>query len=110
MRVQQGDIWFTDLGVPRGTEQGSARPTLIISNDGFNRISQGLVVVVPLTTRDRGWDTHLPIRVGKTGLRQDSWAMLQQVRSVSVERFKFRIGHVSNKTLDEVVELLSELF
>ncbi|GIH26886.1 mRNA interferase [Acrocarpospora phusangensis] len=109
MKVRQGEVWFTDLGEPVGTEQGSARPTLIISNDGFNRMSRDLVVVVPLTSRDRGWDTHIPIPLGETRLRRPSWAMVQQIRSVSIDRFKFPMGHVAEETVDRIVTLLGRL-
>jgi mRNA interferase MazF len=109
MKVRQGEIWFTDLGEPAGTEQGSARPTLIISNDAFNQLSRDLVIVVPLTSRDRGWDTHFPITPHETRLKKPSWAMVQQVRSISIDRFKFPMGRVPNDTVDQIVALLGRL-
>ncbi|GAA0976851.1 hypothetical protein GCM10009555_037090 [Acrocarpospora macrocephala] len=109
MKVQQGDIWFTNLGDPIGTEQGSERPTVIISSDDFNRISRDLVIVVPLTTRDRGWDSHIPVALDQTRLRKPSWAMVQQVRSISIERFRFPMGRVSNEMVDQIVAMLGRL-
>src|SRR4051812_13700049 len=68
--MRRGEIWLADFGEPVGREQGYPRPALIVSNDDFNEAGFGLVVTVPLTTRDRGWAYHVEIPAGTTGLRK----------------------------------------
>ncbi len=51
MMVRYGDVWFADLGIPVGSEQGGKRPVLIVSNDKYNRYSS-CVNIVPLTSKD----------------------------------------------------------
>ncbi len=82
----RGEVWVVDLDPARGHEQAKARPCLVVSDDRFNRSASGLVVVVPLTTVDRKIPWHVRVAAGDGGLRQESWAMVDQVRTVSRER------------------------
>ena len=82
----RGEVWLVDLDPTRGHEQSKARPCLVVSDDRFNRSASGLVVVVPLTTVDREIPWHVRVAAGDGGLRQESWAMVDQVRTVSRDR------------------------
>jgi mRNA interferase MazF len=62
------------------------RPVLIVSTDRFNQGRARLVVVVPFTTRRRGLPIHVEVRPPDGGLREISFAMCEQVRSLAVER------------------------
>jgi mRNA interferase MazF len=84
--VRRGEVWLADLGPPRGREQSGERPVLIVSTDPINRSPADLVVAVPFTTRRRGIPTHIEVRPPDGGLRDLSYAICEQVRSLSVER------------------------
>ena len=58
----------------------------MISDDRFNRSASGLVVVVALTTVNRGIPWHVRLVSGDGGVRQESWAMVDQLRTVSRDR------------------------
>lgn len=109
MRIRQGDIWWADLGEPPGREQGYVRPALVISNDRTNGTVWDPVLAVPLTTRFRGWDTHIEIEPEGTGLPKPSWAMAEQVRAISPTRFGSRIGGVSPEVVSEIAEWVHEM-
>ncbi|WP_204014187.1 type II toxin-antitoxin system PemK/MazF family toxin [Sphaerimonospora thailandensis] len=109
MRVKQGEIWFADYGEPVGREQGYPRPALIVSNDDFHAAGFGLVIAVPLTTRNRGWTNHIEVPTGATGLRKTSWAMVQQVRSLSPMRFEYRLGQAPTEVVGEVLHVLGQM-
>ena len=49
----RGAVWLVDLNPTKGHEQAGIRPGLVVSNDIFNHGPAGLVVLLPLTTRDR---------------------------------------------------------
>jgi hypothetical protein len=49
----RGEIWTCDLDPPRGHEQGGTRPVLIVSVDAFNQGPSGLVIAVPISTKDK---------------------------------------------------------
>jgi mRNA interferase MazF len=100
-------VWLADLAPPRGREQSSERPVLIVSANLFNQGRGGLVVAVPLTTRDRGLPIHVEVRPPDGGLRDISFAMCEQVRSLAVERLgPHPFGHVSAAVLDSVENCL----
>ncbi|GAA2849453.1 type II toxin-antitoxin system PemK/MazF family toxin [Nonomuraea rubra] len=109
MKLAQGDIWFTSFGRPTGREQGFDRPALIVSNDHLNQSRLDLVLAVPLTTRDRGYMTHVRIDRDGTGLTRTSWAMMEQLRAVSPDRFDFYVGSAPDEVIDEAVTVLKRM-
>jgi mRNA interferase MazF len=88
----RGDIWTVDLNPFRGHEQAGVRPALVVSVDPFNQGPAGLVIVVPLTTRDRRIRAHVPIDPPEGGLVQRSFAMCEAIRSIAKERLGRRWG------------------
>lgn len=44
IRIQRGDVYLADLSPVIGSEQGGARPVLIIQNDVGNRYSPTTIV------------------------------------------------------------------
>jgi mRNA interferase MazF len=109
MKLTQGDIWFARFGDPTGREQGYDRPALILSNDSFNRSKLGLVLAAPLTTRERGYLTHVRIGRDGTGLAKTSWAMVEQIRAISPDRFDFFVGNVPDDVVAEAVTVLTRM-
>ncbi|WP_341275520.1 type II toxin-antitoxin system PemK/MazF family toxin [Microcystis flos-aquae] len=57
--ITRGEIWLADLNPVRGHEQAGKRPCLVISADLFNQGASGLVVVLPVTSKDKGIPFHL---------------------------------------------------
>jgi mRNA interferase MazF len=89
--MRRGDICLIDLDPVRGSEANKRRPAVVVSNDRANlaaeRTGRGVITIVAVTsnvTRVFPFQTLLP--AGVTGLRVDSKAQAEQVRSVSVER------------------------
>lgn len=103
-RPSRGDIWMLDLDPTRGHEQAGKRPGLIVSADPLNHGPAGLVIVVPITTRDRGIPFHVRIGADEGGLRQVSFAKCEDVRSVSADRLMRHMGRVAPDTLGKVEE------
>ncbi|MGW0806338.1 type II toxin-antitoxin system PemK/MazF family toxin [Nonomuraea sp. NPDC002799] len=109
MKLTQGDIWFARFGDPAGREQGFDRPALILSNDSLNRSKLGLVLVVPLTTRERGYPTHVRIRPDNSGLAKTSWAMVEQIRAMSPDRFDFFVGTAPDEVVADATNVLMRM-
>ena len=102
--MRRGEIRLTDLEPVRGSEANKRRPAVIVSNDRANataeRLGRGVVTVVPVTSaveRVYPFQTLLPAEA--TGLRRDSKAQAEQVRSVSVERLGPVIGRLPASVL-----------
>ena len=105
----RGEIWYVDLDPTRGHEQGGRRPALIVSADTFNTGPAGLVVLLPLTTRDRGIPLQVAIEAPEGGVRQQSFVKCEDVRSVDAGRLSRRVGAVGTGTLAEVEDRLRTL-
>ena len=85
------------------------RPVLIVSADAFNRAAVApwaLVIVVPLTTRERGIALHVPIQPPEGGLRQRSVQLPEQLYAADQRRLVERWGRVSEQTLRQVEDRL----
>jgi mRNA interferase MazF len=105
----RGEIWLVDLNPVRGHEQAGIRPGLVISVDAFNHGPAGLVVMIPVTTREKGIPLHVGIKPPQGGLEQPSFIKCEDVRSVAKERLVRRLGRVTQETLAEVEDRLKIL-
>jgi mRNA interferase MazF len=104
-----GEIWDIDFDPRIGQEQGGIRPTLVISNDYFNRAPNGLHFVVPITDTDRNIRYHVRIAPPEGGLTKPSVIMCDQAKSQSVVRFRKFRGHVSADTLIKVQDIVGAI-
>jgi mRNA interferase MazF len=106
----RGEIWLAELNPSRGHEQAGARPVLIVSSDRLNHGKSELAVVVPLTTRNREMLLRTRIDPPEGGLRQQSFAIIEGVRSISTERLIRRWGSVGPGVLGTIEGRLRMLF
>lgn len=105
--MRRGDIYLIDFEPVRGSEVDKARPAVVVSNDAANRSverhGRGVITIVPVTSNVR---RVLPFQVrlpaDDCGLRRDSKAQAEQVRSVAAERFVHHIGAVPVQLMREL--------
>jgi len=105
----RGEVWYVDLDPVRGHEQAGRRTALIVSADIFNGGPAGLVILAPITTRDRGVPLHVGVDPPEGGVRQRSFIKCEDVRSVDITRLSRRLGAVASETLAEVEDRLRTL-
>jgi mRNA interferase MazF len=92
-----------DLDPVRGSEQWGARPVVIVSNEAFNQ-AMPTVTVLPLTsTQRRLYPSEVSLPAGQTGQPWESIIMAHQIRTISKERLKGLIGHLSDPALRHAV-------
>lgn len=95
----RGEIRLVDLDPARGSEANKRRPAVVVSNERANstatRLGRGMVTVVPVTSNtDQIFPFQALLTAAATGLRQDSKAQTEQVRSIAVERVGAVLGQV----------------
>jgi len=95
-------VWSVTFDPVQGHEQGGLRPGLVISNDRFNRTPHTFCILAPLTRTDRGIPAHVPILPPEGGLRDRSFVLCEQVKSLSVSRLHRRLGTVDLSTVERV--------
>jgi mRNA interferase MazF len=102
--ISQGDVWWADLGEPRGSKPGFRRPVLIIQGDGLNRSRIATVVCVALTSNVK-WASapgNVLLSEGATGLPKESVANVSQVVTLDKAELTERVGKLP-KTKFELV-------
>jgi mRNA interferase MazF len=104
--MTSGDVLLCDLNPVAGHEQGGVRPVVVVSHPRYAAVP-GLFIAVPLTTRHRGLEHHVKIAADdRTGLKQVSYAMTEQVRTMSHERAGRQLGRVSDDALTAISRYL----
>ena len=107
-RILSGDIVWADLNSVRGREQAGQRPVLVISQDVFNEHS-GTVIAVALTSQPQKAGFPLTLESPHPHLPKKSWVKIGQIRTLSVERLRQKIGRASAEELNLIVEGLDEI-
>jgi mRNA interferase MazF len=108
----RGEVWLVDFDPTRGHEQAGRRPALVISTNSLNQSMAGLVVVLPLTSKDEKIRSHVRVDPPEAGLKVTSFVKCEDIRSVASERLSRRSGRVSAPTMravGETVRILLEL-
>lgn len=107
--MKYGDLYWAKPDPSVGSEQAGRRPVLVVSSDDAITAIPDVVTTVPVTTRDRGWATHVGISGAATGLARPSWALCEQVRTISAQRIEERLGAADAATLANVTRVLRYL-
>lgn len=111
MAPRRGEIWLVNFSPSIGAEIREPHPALVVSVNELNASPWGLVVVCPLTTfrRKKPFRLHVLIHPPEGGVKNPSVIRLDQVKSVSVERFISPWGEVSDKTMQTSEHILSQI-
>jgi mRNA interferase MazF len=104
--IRRGDIFTVDLEPVKGSEQGKARPAVVIQNDIGNRHSP-IVIVAAITTGDYArYDVNVAVKAPAGGLQRDSLVLLNQIRSVDKSRLGRYWGHLDDEIMTQVDQAL----
>lgn len=102
--VKKGEIYYADLMPVRGSEQGGIRPVLVIQNDIGNRYSPTTIVCV-ITSKLNKPELPTHIYLGQRfGLKQESIALLEQIRTIDKSRLIEKIGEIDDPYLLEKID------
>lgn len=109
--MRRGEIRLVDFTPARGSEASKVRPAVVVSNDDSNRavehVGRGVVTVVPLTSNvSRIYPYQVLLSAPETGLRFDSKAQAELVRSVATERIGRQVGVVPSALMPSLDEAL----
>lgn len=107
----RGEIRLVHLDPARGSEANKRRPAVVVSNDRANSVvthlGRGMVTVVPVTsTTDRVYPFQVLLPAAATGVKQDSKAQAEQVRSIPAERLDTVLGRIPPELMHYLDEAL----
>ncbi|HEX6984706.1 MAG TPA: type II toxin-antitoxin system PemK/MazF family toxin, partial [Planctomycetaceae bacterium] len=102
---KRGEAWLVDLDPTKGREQAGKRPALVVSADGFNGSPAGLVIVLPITSKDKRIRSHVPVDPPEGGLRQRSFKVRRRPLGLAGATAG-RWGSVTPATMAEIEDRL----
>ena len=113
MVIEQGEIYWVDLGEPRGSEPGYRHPHIVIQNNLFNSSKINTVVMCALTSNlKRGQSPgNVVLKKGEANLPKKSVVNITQIYTVDKNDLCEKIGKVSNERVKEIllgIQLITE--
>jgi mRNA interferase MazF len=105
MVIDQGDIYWVDLGEPSGSGPGYRHPHVVIQNNLFNRSRINTVVVCVLTSNLRRAEApgNVLLEEGEGSLPKQSVVNVSQIYTVDKRDLVERIGRLSRRRMREVL-------
>ncbi|MGH2872558.1 MAG: type II toxin-antitoxin system PemK/MazF family toxin [Solirubrobacteraceae bacterium] len=102
--IARGQLWWADLGLPRGSAPALRRPVLVVSADQYNRsaLRTVTVAVVTGTTRLAMLPGNLTIPADLGLLPEDSVVNVTQLATVDRHTLEERIGELPDWLLAQV--------
>lgn len=98
---RRGAVLWCDLDPTVGREQAGRRPVVVVSSDDYLAVVDSLVIIVPVTSVDRGWPNHIML-TGQPGVGRPSWAMTEQPRTIARHRIHGVAGAVDTTTMSAI--------
>ena len=103
----RGEVWLAALDPGKDLDIGRARLSLLISASALNNGPSGLVVVLPITTRDMNVPSHIKIDPPEGGVVTTSYVVCERMRCLEKGRLLRRLGIVDRKTMRKVDDALA---
>lgn len=106
MVINQGDIFWIDLGEPLGSEPGYLHPHVVIQNNLFNRSRINTVVVCALTSNLKRAlaPGNVLLDPGEANLPKQSVVNVSQIFTVDKTQIGEKIGTLSDKRVREIID------
>ena len=99
------EVWRVSLGPTVGHEVRKTRPAVVVTNDVYNA-HNWVVIVMPLTSRDKAEYDQVLIQPPEGGLTNTSVTLPDQLRAVERARLVDCLGNVSPVTLKNIEDSL----
>ncbi len=102
--MQRGEIWWAELGAPKGSEPGYRRPILIVQQDDFNQSRISTIIAVVLTSNLRLSEAPGNVLLNKrwTKLPKDSVANISQIITLDKSNLTECIASLPKLKMSEV--------
>jgi len=106
MVINQGDIFWVDLGKPSGSGPGYRHPHVVIQNNLFNKSLIGTVVVCALTSNLKRAEApgNVLLYPGEANLSMQSVVNVSQIFTVDKKDLVEKIGTISSERTHKILD------
>lgn len=104
--MKKGEVWLVEIPTSIGHEQHGFRPVIIFSQPEAN-----VIAIIPFTTNLKykifGYTLSIKPSINNR-LKEDSIALIFQIRVIDINRLKKKIGEIEHSTIVKINEKLKE--
>ncbi len=106
MDIKQGEIYWVDFGIPKGSETGYRHPHIVIQNNVFNESKINTVVVCALTSNLKWAKSpgNVLLKKGEGNLPKDSVVNVTQVETIDKSFLAEKIGVLPASRVRQIIE------
>lgn len=106
MVINQGDVFWLDLGTPYGSAPGYRHPHVVIQNNVFNHSGLSTVVLCLITSNLRRAQArgNVLLRKGEANLSRDSVVNITQIITVDKSKLVEKVGTLSTQRMRQVID------
>ncbi|MBM3706145.1 MAG: type II toxin-antitoxin system PemK/MazF family toxin [Actinobacteria bacterium] len=106
MVINQGEIYWINLGEPSGSEPAYIRPFVVIQNNIFNKSLINTVIVCAVTSNMKRAQSpgNILLLSGEANLPKQSVVNISQIYTVDKRDLMERIGTLSPERIRQVIE------
>ena len=104
--IKQGDVYWAELPIPRGSEPGYDRPVLVVQQTSINASEIQTILCVPLTTNTRlsAAPGNVLFSARQTGLAKPSVANVSQVITLDKQFLHTYVATLPDNLLASVLD------
>jgi mRNA interferase MazF len=104
--INQGDVFWIDLGEPSGSEPGYQHPHVVIQNNLLNKSRINTVVVCVLTSNLRlaGAPGNVLLEKGEANLPKQSVVNVSQIFTVGKRDLGEKIGTLAQGRVSQILQ------
>lgn len=102
--IRRGDVYLCDFTDAIGSEQNGVRPVAIIQNNKGNTHSPTTIAVLITSQIKKPMPVH--VRLHHAGSRRTSYALLEQVRTISMDRLGKYVCTLNNADMRKIDKAL----
>ena len=102
--MKRGEVWWADLGLPRGSAPALRRPVIVVSADSYNRSALGTVTIAVLTTKTElaALPGNVAVSADIVPIDADSVVNVTQIATLDRQALEDQIGAVPDWLMAQI--------
>jgi len=106
MVINQGDVFWVDLGEPSGSEPAYRHPHVVVQNNVFNRSQINTVIVCAITSNLKRASSpgNVLLKKNEANLPKASVVNISQIFTINKSDLIEKIGTLSRNRIDQILD------
>ena len=106
MAIAQGDVYWVDLGIPRGSQPGFRNPFVVIQNDAVNvsRIRTVIVCLITSNLKRAKAPGNVLLEKNEANLSEPSVVNVSQIYTIDKDLLDNKLGTLDKGRVRQILE------